>query len=140
MARADYLLKLLDRTSDCLPLPPSKGEEGEEREGGVVAVSVALSVSLSLSLCPRLSLLLSQPSLSLALSLALSLYVSLSLAGRITSPHKGRVFIRNCFANALVSHKVFLKSFCKCQYPQKSVNLFIMLVIAKDELTDLWGS
>ena len=40
----------------------------------------------------------------------------------------------------LISHKVFLKSFCKSQLPNKSVNLFFILVIVKDKLTDLWGS
>ena len=42
-------------------------------------------------------------------------------------------------ASDLISHKVFLKSFCKSQFPHKSVNLFFILVIMKDELTDLWG-
>ena len=40
----------------------------------------------------------------------------------------------------LISHTVFLKSFCKSQFPHKSVNLFFTLVIAKDKLRDLWGS
>ena len=34
--------------------------------------------------------------------------------------------------------KVFMKSFCKSQFPHKSVNLFIVLVIIKDKLMDLW--
>ena len=33
-----------------------------------------------------------------------------------------------------------LKSFCKSQLPQKIVNLFFILVIVKDKLTDMWGS
>jgi len=33
-----------------------------------------------------------------------------------------------------------LKSFCKSQFPHKSVNSFFLLVIVKDKLTDLWGS
>ena len=37
-----------------------------------------------------------------------------------------------------ISHKVFLKSFRKSQIPHKSVNLFCILVIVKDQLTDLW--
>ena len=39
-----------------------------------------------------------------------------------------------------ISHEVFFKSFCKSQFPHKSVNLFFILVIVKDRLTDLWGS
>ena len=40
----------------------------------------------------------------------------------------------------LISQKVFMKSFCKSHSPHKSVNLFFMSVIVKDELTDFWGS
>ena len=29
---------------------------------------------------------------------------------------------------------------CKSQFPHKVVNLFFILVIVKDQLTDLWGS
>ena len=32
-----------------------------------------------------------------------------------------------------------LESFYKSQFPHKSVNLFIILVIVKDKLTDLWA-
>jgi hypothetical protein len=32
---------------------------------------------------------------------------------------------------------VFLKSFCKSRLPNKFVNLFFMLVMVKDKLTDL---
>ena len=32
-----------------------------------------------------------------------------------------------------------IKSFCKSQFPHKSVNLFFTLLIVKDKLTDLWG-
>ena len=39
-----------------------------------------------------------------------------------------------------ISHKVFFKSFCKSQLPQKSVTVFCILMILKDTLTDLWGS
>ena len=35
----------------------------------------------------------------------------------------------------LISHKVFLQS----QFPHECVNLFLMFVIGKDKLTDLWG-
>ena len=40
----------------------------------------------------------------------------------------------------LISHNVFIMSFCKSQFPHKSVNLLFVLVIVKDELMDLWGS
>ena len=35
------------------------------------------------------------------------------------------------------SHRVFSKLFCKTQFPHKSVNLFFLSVMIKDELTDL---
>ena len=38
-----------------------------------------------------------------------------------------------------ISHKVFLKAFCKSQFPHKSVKVFFISVIVKDKLTDLWG-
>ena len=38
-----------------------------------------------------------------------------------------------------ISHKVFFKSVCESQFPNKSVNLFCISVIVKDKLTDLWG-
>ena len=34
-------------------------------------------------------------------------------------------------APVLISHKVFWKSFCKRQFPHKSVNLFFILAIVK---------
>jgi hypothetical protein len=39
-----------------------------------------------------------------------------------------------------ISYKVFSKSFYMSQRPHKSVNLFSVLEIVKDKLTDLWGS
>jgi len=39
----------------------------------------------------------------------------------------------------LISQKVITKSFCKCQFPHKLVNLFFILVMIKDQLTDLCG-
>ena len=36
--------------------------------------------------------------------------------------------------------KIFFKSFCKSQFPYKSVYLFFTLVIVKDQLRDEWGS
>ena len=40
----------------------------------------------------------------------------------------------------LISQKVFIKSFCKSQFPHKSVNLFFISVMIKDKLTDLCGN
>jgi len=40
----------------------------------------------------------------------------------------------------LDSHILFIKSFCKSQFPHKFVNIFFILVKVKDALTDLWGS
>jgi len=40
----------------------------------------------------------------------------------------------------VISHKVCLESSCKSQFPYKSVNLFIVLIIVKDRLTDLSGN
>ena len=36
-----------------------------------------------------------------------------------------------------ISQKVFLKSFCKSQFPHKSVHLFFISVIVEDKLTNL---
>ena len=41
--------------------------------------------------------------------------------------------------NDFISHKVFFKSFCKTQFPHKSVNFFFILVIVKDTLSDFGG-
>ena len=41
---------------------------------------------------------------------------------------------------ALQLNHFFLKSFCKSQFPHKSVNSFSISVIVKDRLTNLWGS
>ena len=40
----------------------------------------------------------------------------------------------------LISLKVFVKLFCKSEFPHKSVNLLCISVKGKDELTILWGS
>ena len=42
--------------------------------------------------------------------------------------------------SALISQKVFLKSFYKSQFPHEPINLFFILLIVEDELTSLWGS
>ena len=44
------------------------------------------------------------------------------------------------YSRLVLSHYVFGKSFCKSQFPHKSVNLSFTLVIVKDKLTILWGS
>jgi len=36
-----------------------------------------------------------------------------------------------------ISHRVFSESFCKSQFPHKSIKLFFVLVIIKDKLTNL---
>ena len=37
----------------------------------------------------------------------------------------------------LISHKIYLKSFGKSEFSHKSINLFFILVIVKDMVTDL---
>ena len=37
-----------------------------------------------------------------------------------------------------ITQSVF-KSFCKSQFPHKFFNFFLILVISKDNFTDLWG-
>ena len=41
---------------------------------------------------------------------------------------------------AFISHKVFMKSFCRSEFPRNFVNLVLILVTVKDKLTDLRGS
>ena len=41
---------------------------------------------------------------------------------------------------SLISHKVFLKSFCRSHPPHKSVNSSFTITNMKNKLTDLWGS
>ena len=57
-----------------------------------------------------------------------------------TAPRAGRIWEVGGLWSDLISHKVFRTSFCKSQFPHKSVNLFFILVIVMDKLTDLWGS
>jgi len=42
--------------------------------------------------------------------------------------------------HGIISQKVFIKSFCKSQFPYKSVYLFLILVIIKNKLMDLCGN
>ena len=44
------------------------------------------------------------------------------------------------FRDDLISQKVLMKSFYKSRFPHKSVNLFSVLVIVKDDLTNLCGN
>jgi len=39
-----------------------------------------------------------------------------------------------------ISQKVSIKSFCKSQFPHKSVNVFFISVMIKVKLTDSWGN
>ena len=39
--------------------------------------------------------------------------------------------------DGFVSQKVLMKSFSKSQFPHKSVNVSVILVMRKDKLTDL---
>jgi hypothetical protein len=41
---------------------------------------------------------------------------------------------------AFISHKVFLKTFCRSQLPHKPVNLSFTITYIKNQLTNLWGS
>ena len=38
----------------------------------------------------------------------------------------------------IISHKVFFKSFCNSQFPQKIINVSFMVTNKNDELTDLF--
>ena len=58
--------------------------------------------------------------------------VSLVMTLRATEP----LFTLNI---ASVLAFVFMKLFCKSQFPHKSVHLFLISVIVKDELTALCG-
>ena len=40
----------------------------------------------------------------------------------------------------IIAHKVFITSFCKSQFPHKSVNLSSIITSIKDKLTDLCGN
>ena len=56
----------------------------------------------------------------------------------VDARREGRLRSRDPPALGLI-YEVFLKSFCKSQFPYKFVNLFFVLVIVNDELTNLWG-
>ena len=61
---------------------------------------------------------------------------NLALTG-LCEPH---LLDRSAHGRALISHEVFLTSFCKIQFPHRSVNLIFTLVIVKDKLTDMCGN
>ena len=42
--------------------------------------------------------------------------------------------------NCLISHNVFLKTLCESQFPYEFVNVFLILEIVKDKLTNLCGN
>ena len=60
----------------------------------------------------------------------------MAVTWRASSSRPKKVYARSAF----IAHKVFSTSFCKSQFPHKSVNLFFILAIVKDTLTDLWES
>ena len=64
--------------------------------------------------------------------------------GQVDEAHDVLAFRLNRFVVHLpcgfISHKVLIKSFCKSQFPHKSVNLFFILIIIKDKLTNLCGN
>ena len=47
---------------------------------------------------------------------------------------------RHVNAFTFISQRVFMRLFCKSQFPHKSVNLFFTFAIIKDRLTDLCGN
>ena len=51
-----------------------------------------------------------------------------------------RYNVLSCSLFVLISHEGFLKACCKSQFPHRSVNLFVILVITKKYLTISWGS
>jgi len=58
---------------------------------------------------------------------------------RKTLPRSWRGAYRGSGFDEHVPDHVFLESFCKSQFPRQSVNLFFILVLVKDKLTDLRG-
>ena len=55
--------------------------------------------------------------------------------GKVSGWRGAGGWTRNIF-----SHKVFTNSFCKSQFPQKSVNVSFVIADIKNELTDLCGN
>jgi len=46
-----------------------------------------------------------------------------------------RPVTRRLLKRSLISHNVFSESFCRSQFPHKSVNLFLVSVMVKDKVT-----
>jgi len=106
---------------------------------GILPRSRTLARSLPLS--PTLSLLslsLSHTFCHFPLSLSRSLTLPSLSRGRRSLPLPSKKATRYLPGTYLT--KVFLKSFCKSQFPHKFVNYFFTLVIVKDRFADLWGS
>ena len=74
-------------------------------------------------------------------------FPSETLVGKKAPPIDGMTYIHGTpvqlgqgRVTGIVSHKVFLKSFCKSQFPHKFINLFLILVpMVNNKLTDSWG-
>ena len=67
---------------------------------------------------------------------------SREVVGRVARSPSSRCLIRETI-NPCASPGArfsFIKSFSRCQFPHKSVNLFFILVMIKEKLTDLWGN
>ena len=57
----------------------------------------------------------------------------LAVEGASDSPH-----FEDTLSPMCISQNVFIKSFCKSQFPHKSVNLFFICEMIKDKWTILW--
>ena len=68
---------------------------------------------------------------------ALSWVIRESMGRTLTTSRRVESDLGADIRGIFISHRVFLKLFCKSQFPHKSVNLFFILVIIKDKLTDL---
>ena len=67
--------------------------------------------------------------------------------GHRVGNHPGRVLERRFSPRVdrspereLISQNVFTKPFGKRQFPHEIVNVFFILVVVKDKLTDSWGT
>ena len=54
-------------------------------------------------------------------------------------PATGRS-VSTCMGGTFISQRVFIKSFCKSQFPHQFVTLFFTFVMIQDKLTDSCGS
>ena len=60
--------------------------------------------------------------------------------GRESAGERVRKDARVRERSGLTSQKVFIKLFCKSEFTHKSVNSFFILVMIKNNLTDLCGN